>query len=380
MQIKSKLPNSGISIFAKMTALANQHGAINLAQGFPDFLSSVKLIENVYAAMRRGNNQYAPMPGVLSLREKIAEKVTTIYGRNYSPETEVTITAGATQAIYTTITAIIREGEEVIIFEPAYDSYAPAIRLSGGVPIPVELRAPDYKIDWEIVKKSVSQRTRMIMLNTPHNPTGSVLSKDDMAQLEKIVAGKDIFILSDEVYEHIIFDNKRHESVLYYPNLCERSIVIFSFGKTYHNTGWKIGYILAPEFITKEIRAVHQFEVFSVNTPIQHALAEFMQDPNEYLKVQAFYEQKRNLFNNLMKGSRFKIKPAAGTYFQLADYSAISDKSDMDFAEELCIQHKVAAIPLSPFYRQGSNDKILRFCFAKQDETLEKAASILCKI
>ncbi len=380
MQIKSKLPNSGISIFAKMTALANQHGAINLAQGFPDFLSSVKLIENVFAAMRRGNNQYAPMPGVLSLREKIAEKVTTIYGRNYSPETEVTITAGATQAIYTTITAIIREGEEVIIFEPAYDSYAPAIRLSGGVPIPVELRAPDYKIDWEIVKKSVSQRTRMIMLNTPHNPTGSVLSKDDMAQLEKIVAGKDIFILSDEVYEHIIFDNKRHESVLYYPNLCERSIVIFSFGKTYHNTGWKIGYILAPEFITKEIRAVHQFEVFSVNTPIQHALAEFMQDPNEYLKVQAFYEQKRNLFNNLMKGSRFKIKPAAGTYFQLADYSAISDKSDMDFAEELCIQHKVAAIPLSPFYRQGSNDKILRFCFAKQDETLEKAASILCKI
>lgn len=380
MQIKSKLPNSGISIFAKMTALANQHGAINLAQGFPDFLSSVKLIENVYAAMRRGNNQYAPMPGVLSLREKIAEKVATIYGRNYSPETEVTITAGATQAIYTTITAIIREGEEVIIFEPAYDSYAPAIRLSGGVPIPVELRAPDYKIDWEIVKKSVSQRTRMIMLNTPHNPTGGVLSKDDMAQLEKIVAGKDIFILSDEVYEHIIFDNKRHESVLYYPNLCERSIVIFSFGKTYHNTGWKIGYILAPEFITKEIRAVHQFEVFSVNTPIQHALAEFMQDPNEYLKVQAFYEQKRNLFNNLMKGSRFKIKPAAGTYFQLADYSAISDKSDMDFAEELCIQHKVAAIPLSPFYRQGSNDKILRFCFAKQDETLEKAASILCKI
>ncbi len=380
MQIKSKLPNSGISIFAKMTALANQHGAINLAQGFPDFLSSVKLIENVYAAMRRGNNQYAPMPGVLSLREKIAEKVATIYGRNYSPESEITITAGATQAIYTSITAIIREGEEVIIFEPAYDSYAPAIRLSGGIPVPVELHAPDYKIDWEIVKKSVSQRTRMIMLNTPHNPTGSVLSKDDMLQLEKIVAGKDIFILSDEVYEHIIFDKKRHESVLYFPNLCERSIVIFSFGKTYHNTGWKIGYILAPEYITKEIRAVHQFEVFSVNTPIQHALAEFMQDPNEYLKVQAFYEQKRNLFNNLMKGSRFKIKPASGTYFQLADYSEISDKSDMEFAEELCIQHKVAAIPLSPFYRQGSNDKILRFCFAKQDETLEKAASILCKI
>lgn len=380
MQIKSKLPNSGISIFAKMTALANQHGAINLAQGFPDFPSSVRLIENVYSAMRRGLNQYAPMPGVLSLREKIAEKVSAIYGNNYSPESEITITAGATQAIYTAITAIIREGEEVIIFEPAYDSYAPAIRLSGGIPIPVELRAPDYKIDWEIVKKSVSQRTRMILLNTPHNPTGAVLSKNDMLQLEKIVAGKDIFILSDEVYEHIIFDNHRHESVLYYPSLRERSIIVFSFGKTYHNTGWKVGYVLAPEYITKEFRSIHQFEVFSVNTPIQHALATFMEDQHAYLEVSAFYENKRNLFNNLLKSSRFKIKPASGTYFQLADYSAISDKTDMEFAEELCVQHKVAAIPLSPFYRQGSTDKILRFCFAKQDETLQKAAEILCRI
>jgi methionine transaminase len=380
MQLKSKLPNSGISIFAKMTALANQHGAINLAQGFPDFPSSVRLIENVYAAMRRGQNQYAPMPGVLSLRERIAEKVYSIYNNNYSPDTEITITAGATQAIYTAITATIREGEEVIIFEPAYDSYAPAIRLSGGIPVPVELLAPDYKIDWEMVKKSVSQRTRMIMINTPHNPTGTVLSKDDIQQLIKIVSGKDIIVLSDEVYEHIIFDKRRHESVLYYPELRERSIVVFSFGKTYHNTGWKIGYVLAPEFITKEFRSVHQFEVFSVNTPIQHALAEFMQDPNEYLQVRDFYENKRNLFNDLLKASRFKIVPAAGTYFQLADYSAISDKTDMDFADELCISHKVAAIPLSPFYRKGSNEKILRFCFAKQDDTLQKAAEILCKI
>lgn len=380
MQIKSKLPNTGISIFAKMTALANQHEAINLAQGFPDFPSSVKLTEMVYAAMRRGLNQYAPMPGVLSLRERIAEKTNAIYGCHFSPETEITITAGATQAIYTAITATIREGEEVIIFEPAYDSYAPAIRLSGGVPVPVELHAPDYKIDWEIVKKSVSQRTRMIMLNTPHNPTGSVLSNDDLVQLEKIVAGKDIIILSDEVYEHIIFDNRKHESILYHPNLCKRSIIVFSFGKTYHNTGWKIGYVIAPEFITKEFRNIHQFEVFSVNTPIQHALAEFMQDPKEYEQVGAMYEQKRNLFNDLLKGSRFKIKPAAGTYFQLLDYSAISDKLDMEFAEELCINHKVAAIPLSPFYRKGSTEKILRFCFAKQDETLIKAAAILCKI
>ena len=246
--------------------------------------------------------------------------------------------------------------------------------------MPVALHAPDYSIDWEMVKKNVSQRTRMILINTPHNPTGAVLSKQDIIQLEKIVEGKDIFILSDEVYEHIIFDNKRHESILYYPNLREKSIIVYSFGKTYHNTGWKIGYVLAPEYITKEFRSVHQFEVFSVNTPIQYALAEFMQDPNEYLHVHTFYENKRNLFNNLLKKSRFKIKPASGTYFQLADYSEISNLPDMAFAEELCIQHKVAAIPLSPFYRQGSNEKILRFCFAKQDETLQKAAEILCRI
>ncbi len=380
MQLKSKLPNTGLSIFAKMTALANQQGAINLAQGFPDFPSSVKLTEMVYASMRKGLNQYAPMPGVMSLRERIAEKANSIYGCNYSPDSEITITAGATQAIYTTITATIREGEEVIIFEPAYDSYAPAIRLNGGIPVPVELHAPDYKIDWEIVKKSVSQRTRMIMLNTPHNPTGSVLGKDDMLQLEKIVAEKDIIILSDEVYEHIIFDNKRHESVLYYPNLFNRSIIVFSFGKTYHNTGWKIGYILAPANITKEIRNIHQFEVFSVNTPIQHALADFMQDAKEYEQVGAMYQQKRNLFNDLLKNSRFKIRPSAGTYFQLLDYSAISEKQDVEFADELCINYKVAAIPLSPFYRKGSNEKILRFCFAKQDETLIKATEILCKI
>lgn len=380
ISVKSKLPNAGISIFARMTALANQHQAINLAQGFPDFLSSEKLIDLVHLYMRKGMNQYAPMPGVLALRERIAEKVERIYAQTYHPETEITITAGATQAIYTSIAATIREGDEVIIFEPAYDSYAPAIRVHGGVPVPVTLNAPDYAINWDRVKKSVNQRTRMIMLNTPHNPTGSVLQASDMKQLIRIVAGKDIIVLSDEVYEHIIFDGIRHESVLYYPELRERSMIIFSFGKTYHNTGWKLGYVIAPDYLTKEFRSVHQFEVFSVNTPIQYALADFMQDSSEYEQVSAFYTSKRNLFNSMLQDSRFELKPAAGTYFQLLDYSAISDKSDQEMADWLTIQHKVASIPLSPFYRNGSDAKMLRFCFAKQDDTLKRAAEILCKI
>lgn len=380
ISVKSKLPNAGISIFARMTALANQHQAINLAQGFPDFLSSEKLINLVHLYMRKGMNQYAPMPGVLTLRERIAEKVERIYAQAYHPETEITITAGATQAIYTSIAATIREGDEVIIFEPAYDSYAPAIRVHGGVPVPVTLNAPDYAINWDRVKKSVNQRTRMIMLNTPHNPTGSVLQASDMKQLIRIVAGKDIIVLSDEVYEHIIFDGIRHESVLYYPELRERSMIIFSFGKTYHNTGWKLGYVIAPDYLTKEFRSVHQFEVFSVNTPIQYALADFMQDSSEYEQVSAFYTGKRNLFNSMLQDSKFELKPAAGTYFQLLDYSAISDKSDQEMADWLTIHHKVASIPLSPFYRNGSDAKMLRFCFAKQDDTLKRAAEILCKI
>ncbi|HMU69244.1 MAG TPA: methionine aminotransferase, partial [Chitinophagales bacterium] len=300
VQIKSKLPNAGISIFARMTALANQHGAINLAQGFPDFMSSEKLISLVHAYMQKGMNQYAPMPGLLALRERIAEKIKFIYHNTYDPASEVTITAGATQAIYTSIAATIRDGDEVIIFEPAYDSYAPAIRVNGGIPVPVELKAPDYKIDWNIVKKLVSQRTRMIMINTPHNPTGTVLDQSDIKQLIRIVHGKDIIVLSDEVYEHIIFDGIRHESVLHYPELRERSMVIFSFGKTYHNTGWKIGYVLAPEYLTKEFRTVHQFEVFSVNTPIQYALSDFMEDRSEYEKVSNFYAAKRNLFSDML--------------------------------------------------------------------------------
>jgi methionine aminotransferase len=380
VSIKSKLPNAGISIFARMTALANQHNAINLAQGFPDFLSSKKLIELVHHYMLQGMNQYAPMPGVLSLRERIAEKVQHVYSAIYHPDTEVTITAGATQAIYTSIAATIRDGDEVIIFEPAYDSYAPAIRIHGGIPVPVELLAQDYRIDWENVKKLVTQRTRMIMINTPHNPTGTALTAADMRQLIHIVQGKDIIVLSDEVYEHIIFDGIRHESVMYYPELRDRSMVVFSFGKTYHNTGWKMGYVLAPEYLTRELRSVHQFEVFSVNTPIQYALADFMSDRSEYEQVSEFYRKKRDLFCNMLKDSRFTLKPSVGTYFQLLDYSNISTLDDQSFADELTISHKVASIPLSPFYRNGSQARILRFCFAKQDSTLQKAAEILCKI
>lgn len=380
VSIKSKLPNAGISIFARMTALANQHQAINLAQGFPDFPSSEKLIDLVHQYMRKGMNQYAPMPGLLSLRERIAEKVANIYGNNYHPENEITITAGATQALYTSIASTIREGDEVIIFEPAYDSYAPAIRMHGGVPVPVTLQAPDYAINWDMVKKSVNQRTRMIMLNTPHNPTGSVLQADDIRQLIRIVSGKDIIVLSDEVYEHIIFDGVRHESVLYYPELRDRSMVIFSFGKTYHNTGWKMGYVIAPDYLTKEFRSVHQFEVFSVNTPIQYALADFMQDANAYEQVSAFYRDKRNMFCDMIRGSKFTCKPASGTYFQLLDYSRISNQPDQEMADWLTTEHKVASIPLSPFYRNGSDATMLRFCFAKQDDTLKRAADILCKI
>lgn len=380
MQLKSKLPDTGTTIFAKMTALANQHSAINLAQGFPDFPSSEKLTDLVHSYMRKGMNQYAPMPGVISLRERIAEKIYALYKREYKPDTEITITAGATQAIYTAVSALVHEGDEVILFEPAYDCYAPAIKMNGGIAVPVQLTAPDYSIDWSAVKKKITRRTRMIMINTPHNPTGTVLKQKDIQQLAAIVRSTDILILSDEVYEHIIFDGHKHYGIFSEPELTERSIVIFSFGKTYHNTGWKIGYAIAPENIMKEFRSVHQFEVFSVNTPIQYALADFMQDSAEYLQVNTMYQKKRDLFNKALSTSRFKLIPSSGTYFQLLDYSGISDKHDVAFADELTIEHKVASIPLSPFYRTPPGQKILRFCFAKKEETLKQATEILCRI
>ncbi|MBK7108039.1 MAG: aminotransferase class I/II-fold pyridoxal phosphate-dependent enzyme [Chitinophagales bacterium] len=378
--IRSKLPNAGISIFSRMTALAHQHNAINLAQGFPDFPSSEKLIELVNHYMHQGMNQYAPMPGVMQLREAIAEKTEEIYSITPDPETEITIVSGATYGLYSAFQALLHEGNEVIVFEPAYDSYVPGITMAGGVPVPIQLQAPDYKINWDLVKKRINAHTRAIVLNSPQNPSGTVLKPNDLLQLAKLVKDTDIIIISDEVYEHIIFDGVRHEGVLHYPELAKRSVIISSFGKTFHNTGWKIGYVIAAKELTKEIRAVHQFMQFSVHTPSQYALADFLKDKQQYTMLPEFYQQKRDQFINLLQGSRFKWKPAAGTYFQLLDYSAISNKKDTDFANELTEKHKVASIPLSPFYHNNSQGTMLRFCFAKSDGTLEKAAAILQKI
>lgn len=378
--IKTKLPKTGTSIFAIMSAMANEHKAINLSQGFPDFLCDEKLISLVEQFMRKGMNQYAPMPGILNLREAIAEKTEDLYGSKFNPDTEITITPGGTEAIYAAITAVIQEGDEVIMFEPAYDCYAPAVELNRGVPIYVELRPPEYKIEWNDVKKLVSQRTKMIMINSPHNPTGSVLSANDLRQLQRITLNTDIIILSDEVYEHIIFDGLEHHSILKYPRLAERSFVIFSFGKTYHNTGWKMGYCIAPAELMREFRKAHQFIVFSSNTPIQHAFAEIMKDSSHYLGLRDFYEEKRNYFLKLMTGLPFTIRPASGSYFQCMGYEKITSEKDQDFAMQLTKDFGVASIPVSAFYHHNTDYKILRFCFAKEKETLEKAAERLQKL
>ncbi len=360
-----------------MSALAREHSALNLAQGFPDFSCDPELVKLVAKAMESGHNQYAPLAGVPELRAAIAEKTEKLYGAKYNPDTEITVTAGATQAIFTAITALIREDDEVIIFTPAYDCYEPAIELAGGKPIHVELKQPDFAIDWTEVKKLVNRKTRMIMLNSPHNPSGAVLSAADIKELEKLVENTEIIILSDEVYEHIIFDGITHESICKHPKLTDRSLVISSFGKTYHNTGWKMGYIVAPEAITAEIRKVHQFNVFSVNTPAQYGVAEFMKYEDRYRELNAFYQQKRDFFNSALSGSKFKLTPAKGTYFQLLDYSAISEQRDVDFADEMTIKHKLASIPISVFYHNEPEIKLLRFCFAKGEETLKRAADIL---
>ena len=378
--VTSKLPNTGTSIFALMTQLAREHGAINLSQGFPDFEVSPVLIELVAKYMREGQNQYAPMPGVPALREVIAKKTANLYGATYNPDTEITVTPGATQAIYAAISAFVREEDEVILFEPAYDNYVPAIKMNGATPISSKLQAPSFGINWEEVRRLVNSRTRMIIINTPHNPTGTVLSASDMAELEKIVKNTSILVLSDEVYEHIIFEGARHESVCRYPALAERSLVTCSFGKTFHATGWKTGYCIAPSNLMKEFRKIHQFMVFCSNAPVQHALAEFLQDPSNYDGLGPFFQTKRDFFLKALEGSRFKYTPAGGTYFQLLDYSAISDDDEMAFAEWLTKEHKVAGVPVSPFYYKPQNNHFLRFCFAKSEDTLQKAAEILCKI
>ena len=378
--VHSKLPKAGTTIFTIMSALANEHKAINLSQGFPNFEVSEELISLVNQFMKKGMNQYAPMQGIMPLREAIAEKMERLYGIKYHPETEITITSGGTQAIYSAIACIIRDGDEVIVLEPAYDSYIPAIGLNGGIPVHIHLKAPDYHIDWNEVKKVVNSRTKMIMINTPHNPTGAVMTANDMKELESITSGTEILILSDEVYEHIIFDGVQHESVCRYPKLAERSFVIFSFGKTYHATGWKMGYCLAPANLSAEFRKVHQFMVFSANTPIQHALADYVKKREMYEELPQFYQAKRDYFNGLLHGSKFKFKPASGSYFQLLDYSAISNEKDTEFAKRVTIEFGVASIPISVFYNNPVDNLLLRFCFAKTNETLEQAAERLLKI
>ncbi|MBL7884354.1 MAG: methionine aminotransferase [Bacteroidia bacterium] len=378
--INSKLPNVGTTIFTVMSKLAADNNAINLSQGFPDFSCNPDLVELVSKYMKAGNNQYAPMAGLIQLREMLAQKTEELYGAKYNPDTEITITAGATQAIYTAITAIIREGDEVIVFEPAYDCYQPAIELNGGKTIYLQLKAPNYSIDWEEVKKVMNHRTKMIIVNTPHNPTGSILSAADMLMLQKLTKDTDIVIISDEVYEHIIFDNQVHQSVARYPHLAERSFIVSSFGKTYHATGWKIGYCVAPQNLMNEFRKVHQFLIFSTNTPIQYALAEFLQQKNQYIELGVFYQKKRDYFISLIKNSRFSFTPADGTYFQLLNYSQLSKEKDTEYAIRLTKEFKIASVPISVFYHEGEDNNVLRFCFAKKEETLEKAAEIINKI
>ncbi|WP_405251291.1 methionine aminotransferase [Dokdonia sp. Asnod3-C12] len=380
MHFHSKLPDVSTTIFTVMSKMAHEHQAINLAQGFPGFDSDPKLQQLVTKAMSDGYNQYAPMQGIYSLREEITQKLNTLYGSDYHPETEVTVTAGATQAIYTIVSAFIRPDDEVIILKPAYDCYEPAVTVNGGKVVPIQLKAPDYKVNWNAVEDAITSKTKMLFINTPHNPTGTILEREDMLELERILEGTDIILLSDEVYEHIVFDSKRHESVARYPALRARSFITASFGKTFHNTGWKMGYTVAPKELMVEFQKVHQFNVFSVHHPSQKAFAQYLKEPSHYLELNDFYQQKRDLFLNLIEGSRFTAKPAAGTYFQMLDYSAITSESDTAFAKALTTTHKLASIPTSVFNVNQEDYKMLRFCVAKDDETLKKAAEILTSI
>lgn len=375
--ISSKLPKQGTTIFSIMSAYAAEHGALNLSQGFPDFNCSPKLIELVNKAMLAGHNQYAPMPGYMPLREEIAAKVQAQYSATYNPDTEITITAGATLAIYAAISAIVKEGDEVIVVEPAYDSYVPAIEMTGARPVFAELKYPQYAPDWDEVKKLITFKTKMIIINTPHNPSGSTLNAGDLQKLQKITDNSDIVILSDEVYEHIIFDGLEHQSVSRFPKLAERSFVISSFGKTYHTTGWKMGYVLAPENLMKEFRKIYQYMAFSANTPLQVAYAQYIKESDDHLQLSAFYQEKRDYFQKLIKSSNFKILPCQGSYFQLLGYDKITQEKDTDYALRLTREKKLASIPVSVFYQKNRDNHVLRFCFAKSNETIEKAAEII---
>jgi methionine aminotransferase len=375
----TKMPKVGTTIFTVMSALAAERGAVNLGQGFPDFDCDPALVDAVAAAMRAGHNQYPPMAGAPVLRRAIADKVERLYGRRYDADTEITVTAGATQAIFTAILAIVRPGDEVIVVEPAYDSYIPNIELTGGVAVRVPMTV-DLRVDWDRIAASVTPRTRAILVNTPHNPSGTTLSDEDMERLESIAIGHGLFVIADEVYEHMVFDGAPHRSASRRPALAERAFVVSSFGKTYHVTGWKVAYCAAPAALTAEFRKVHQFNVFTVNTPMQHGLAAYMADPAPYLELPAFYQRKRDLFREGLAGTRFRLLPCEGTYFQLVDYGAISDLSEAEFAKWLTTEIGVAAIPLSAFFAEPVERGLVRFCFAKKDETLRLALQRLATL
>lgn len=381
MQVHSKLPNMGTSIFSVMTQMASENNALNLSQGFPEFPVSQELIDLVYRNMQIGHNQYAPMPGLPVLREAIASKIQNIGGVAVNAEKEITVTVGAAEAIFSSIMALVGKGDEVIVLEPAYDCYIPAIELAGATPVPLPLTQPDFSPDWQLIRENITANTKMLMINYPHNPSGAILTKEDIEELKKLLHDyPELMLLSDEVYEHIIFDGKEHLSVLKDEFLASRSIVVYSFGKTFHATGWKIGYVVAPEAIMREIRKVHQYNCFTVNTPTQFAIAEYLQNENNYLSLNDMYEKKRDFFAKAVSASQFKVVPSYGTYFQILNYSEVSDLPDMEFAEKLTKEYGLASIPVSAFYSTKKDDHLLRFCFAKGEDTLQKAADILCRI
>lgn len=381
MTLDSKLPGVGTTIFTIMSKLAADAGAINLSQGFPDFDGPPLLLERVTHYLNSGFNQYAPMAGVAALRAQIAAKTQRVYGLSVDADREVTVTAGATEAIFCAITALVRPADEVIVFDPVYDSYEPAVTLAGGVTRHVPLRGPDYAPDWNLVEDTITDRTRVIIINSPHNPTGSVWSAADVGALADVIRDRQIYVIADEVYEHIVFDGQRHESLLRHPQLYAQSLVVSSFGKTYHTTGWKIGYCVAPPELTAELRKVHQFVTFVANTPVQMGLADYMAAQPDYVDgLGAFYQGKRDLFCSMLRDSRFTLKPSAGSYFQMLDYSAISSEPDTELAHRLTVEHGVASIPVSVFYAQPPESRVLRFCFAKDDRTLARAAEILCRL
>ena len=381
MSLESKLPNVGTTIFTVMSKLAADEGAINLSQGYPDFDGPRRLLERVSHYLASGYNQYPPMAGIEPLREGIASKVASLYGARVSPETEVTVTSGATEALFCAINAVIRPGDEAIVFDPCYDSYEPAVTLAGGTCRHIPMPAPDFRVDWDRVRDAVGARTRLIVVNTPHNPTGAVWDERDIDGLRGAMRGHDVYVVADEVYEHIVFDGRRHVSMTRYPDLYARSFAVSSFGKTYHTTGWKVGYCVAPPPLTEQFRRIHQFVTFTTATPLQYGIADFLAEcPEHHVELGAFYQAKRDLFCDLLQGSRFRLAPSAGTFFQLVDYSAVSAEGDAALARRWTVEEKVASIPVSVFYQQPPELTYLRFCFAKDDATLAQAAEILCRL